>query len=72
MLDERLTVAALIAGMDEEHCKRCPPQRVCAWACRQGMGVPDNAIAATLGPKLDWATDAEVEIVRQMLCDCYN
>jgi hypothetical protein len=58
----------LIGPMSEEQCKGCPPDRVCAWACRQGMGVTDNAIAAMLGIPLD----ADADFVRRALCECYS
>jgi hypothetical protein len=53
--------------MSEEQCKGCPPDRVCAWACRQGMGVTDNAIAELLGFPLD----ADADFVQRALCECY-
>jgi len=72
MFNPRLTMADLLAGASEEACRGCPPDRVCAWACRQGWGVTDTAVAAQLGVPLDRADDAHVEVVRQILCDCYS
>ena len=67
MLTTRVTLADLINGITEDICQGCPPDRVCAWACRQGMGVTDNAIAALLGFPLDTDTG----FVQRALCECY-
>jgi hypothetical protein len=61
------TLADLIGPMSEEMCRGCPPDRVCAWACQQGWGITDNALAARLG-----LNDADGEAVKQALCECYN
>ena len=71
MLTARVTLADLINGMAEDVCQGCPPDRICAWACRQGMGVADNAIAEMLGFPLDEPLDADADFVRRALCECY-
>lgn len=70
MASQTFTLAELVAGMTEDRCRGCPPDRVCAWACQQGMGVIDNAIAATLSLPLDEPLE-DIELVRQALCECY-
>ncbi|HET7090686.1 MAG TPA: hypothetical protein VFL17_18795 [Anaerolineae bacterium] len=72
MISLQITLADLVAGASEERCLGCPPDRVCAWACWQGMGVADNAIAEMLGFPLDEPLDADDEFVRQALCECYT
>ena len=71
MLTARVTLADLINGMAEDVCQGCPPDRICAWACRQGMGVADNAIAEMLGFPFDLPLDADADFVRRVLCECY-
>ena len=72
MIDQPTTLADLVSGANADRCQGCPPERVCAWACKQGFSVTDNAAIAGLGLPLDWIFDADVESVRQALCDCYN
>ena len=70
MLPQSFTLAELVAGMAEDRCKGCPPDRVCAWACKHGMGVIDNAIAAALNLSLDEPLE-DIAPVQQALCECY-
>ncbi len=53
-------------------CDDCPPERVCAWACMQGMGVEEIVIGAALAREgvLDQATAGDA--VRAALWGRYN
>jgi hypothetical protein len=66
------TLADLIAGASEDRCRNCPPDRVCAWACCQGMGVIDNWISIMRANELAWPIDPGVAFERQALWECYN
>ncbi len=72
MTTQPITLADLVAGASEERCLGCPPDRVCAWACKQGFSVTDSAALAMLEIPLGFALDADIDAIRQALCDCYN
>lgn len=43
-------------------CATCPPERVCAWDCEQGLSIPDimNGVTLLLEGKLNRAEPAPV------------
>lgn len=66
----------LLARATASRCTQCPPDRVCAWACVQGMNVEDIVIGAMLERGDDWAfqpvTEAGQEANKDALWDVYN
>lgn len=69
---QRVTLADLIAGVSEDRCLSCPPDRVCAWACAQGLGVIDNWISAIRAHELAWPANPDIAPVHRALWECYN
>jgi len=65
----------LLDRASESRCNRCPPERMCAWACVQGTSVPDRLIGAVLEQNPNWALEP-VTIVpsdeAQALWDLFN
>jgi hypothetical protein len=53
-------------------CASCPPDRVCAWSCEQGLSIPDIEVGAQL--LLEGKLDAQVlqPDVDPALCARYN
>lgn len=45
----------LKARATETMCATCPPDRVCAWGCVQGMNHADIVIGAALEQSSGWA-----------------
>lgn len=57
----------------ESRYRHCPPERVCAWACVQGIGIPDVVIGAALAlADVPGSGDPGIEPTRQALWDRYN
>jgi len=65
----------LLDHPSECRCENCPPERVCAWACVQGMNIEDIIIGAMLEDSTNWAFQTErpeAEPVRQALWNSFN
>jgi hypothetical protein len=66
----------LLTRANENRCKVCPPDRICAWACVQGMGMEDILIGALLEQGDSWAfkpvTRPGLEASNQALWDLFN
>ena len=62
-----------IRPVDQERCKDCPPDRVCAWDCEQGQGVLEILMGEALADqaKLNWPDNQEVE-PEQVLYEIYT
>ena len=64
-----------IAGKREADCANCPPDRVCAWACEQGMGVLEVLMGEALAEearKAPWPVEPEVAPISQAILELYN
>jgi hypothetical protein len=62
-----------IAGKREMDCENCPPDRVCAWACEQGMGVLEVLMGEALAEQARlWPVEPEVEAVQEALHEIYT
>ena len=59
--------------VDQERCKNCPPDRVCAWDCEQGQGVLEILMGEALADqaKLNWPDKPSVE-PEQILYEIYT
>jgi hypothetical protein len=65
----------LLDRANENRCKHCPPDRVCAWDCVQGAGYEDIVIGAVLEQSQSWAleqSESAPDANRQALWDMYN
>jgi hypothetical protein len=65
----------LLIRPSESRCQRCPPDRVCAWACAQGAGIEDILIGAVLEQSRSWALESAEPAVKatdQALWDLFN
>lgn len=60
----------------EAMCANCPPDRVCAWGCVQGMNSADIVIGAALEQSIHWAREHEsdpgTQATQQALWELYN
>jgi hypothetical protein len=58
-------------------CASCPPDRICAWSCLQGIGISDAVVGAALlldgrlNPQPDEPEPAE-EAAQDALWDSFN
>ncbi|GAB4415300.1 MAG: hypothetical protein Kow00106_10700 [Anaerolineae bacterium] len=65
----------LLERANEARCAQCPPERVCAWACVQGINRADAIAGAVLEQSHSWARQAPVAglaAVQQALWEMYN
>lgn len=60
-----------LAPMSEDRCKNCPPDRVCAWACAQGMGVLEILLGEALADQARCALTRS-DLSNQALQECYE
>ncbi len=71
----KLPPVRLLTCATESRCRRCPPERVCAWACVQGTSMPDRVIGAVLEQSPNWALKPvaiESSDEAQALWDLFN
>ena len=71
MLTESINRA--IRPVDQERCKDCPPDRVCAWDCEQGQGVLEILMGEALADqaKLSLPDEQNIES-EQVLYEIYT
>ncbi|MEP0762121.1 MAG: hypothetical protein HRF48_05215 [Chloroflexota bacterium] len=65
----------LLERASDCRCAHCPPERVCAWSCVQGLSPFDIVIGAALEQSDSWALQTPApgqEAVHQALWETYN
>lgn len=75
MATQTQSFTRLLDHASERRCQNCPPDRVCAWACVQGMNVEDIIIGALLENSPSWVFQTkypEAEPIHQALWDSFN
>jgi len=70
-------LAHAIGPRSNDCCGNCPPDRVCAWDCEQGMGVLEILLGQALAERARRAPpivmpDPELAPISAALWECYN
>lgn len=57
--NQKTTNPRLLTRATASRCDNCPPDRVCAWGCVQGMNQADIVVGAWLEQSRSWAFQSE-------------
>lgn len=76
MQQHRETPFQLKTRASDARCAHCPPERVCAWSCVQGMNNADIVTGAALEQSQTWALEhgeaPDMQAAQQALWELYN
>ena len=77
LADAQATLAQVVGPVECDNCENCPPDRVCAWDCEQGLGMLEILLGQALAEEARLARpivmpDPNLAPISEALWETYN